>query len=153
METIGMNWADIAALIVALAAAGAMIYLFKTGKLQASALTGIAGLMEQLGHVLEDTGNSGSIVKLFADYAAKAVRVVEQLVKNGELEKDNALRKQEAMSLVETMAVADGMSYTQVHENKALIADQIEATVNEMQADALMITLEETVDPALDTAE
>jgi hypothetical protein len=141
METLTTNWIGLAALVVALVVAGVLIYLYKRGKMQMGDLSSIAGLFDKVGDMLESFGQDDSVVSLFADYAAKAVRVVEQLVKNGELEKDNELRKNEAKVIVERLALSDGVDPDVVYENEEIIDNLIEAAVNEMQTPAVEINL------------
>jgi hypothetical protein len=69
------------------------------------------------------------------------VRVVEQLVKNGMLEKDNELRKNEAAAIVEQLALSDGVDQDIVNENAETIGNLIEAAVNEMQSGLVQINL------------
>lgn len=134
-----MNWIAIAALVVSLVIAGVLIYLFKMGKMNGVDITNIAGLIDSVGQVFKGLGMNNSIVSLFAKYASEAVRVVEQLVKNGELEKDNELRKNEAREIVEQLALADGVDLNVVYENEAAIDNLIEAAVNKMQSSGLKI--------------
>lgn len=145
METLTATWVGLAALVVALVVAGVLIFLYKKGKMQTSDLTNLAGLFDKIDDVLESFGNGDSVVSLFADYAAKAVRVVEQLVKNGELEKDNELRKNEARAIVEQLALSDGVDLDVVYDNEETIDNLIEAAVNEMQTPAVEINLLDTV--------
>jgi polyhydroxyalkanoate synthesis regulator phasin len=140
-ETFTANWVGIVALVVALAVAGILIYLFKKGKMQTGDISAIAGVIDKVGDVLENFGKGDSVVGLLAEYAAKAVRVVEQLVKNGELEKDNELRKNEAKAIVEQLAAADGVDLELVYDNDETIDNLIEAAVNEMQSSAVKIEL------------
>lgn len=139
METLTTNWVGIVALLVALVVAGVLIYLWKKGKMQTGDISAIAGVIDKVGDVLENFGKGDSVVATFAEYAAKAVRVVEQLVKNGELEKDNELRKNEAKEIVEQLAIADGLDYNIVYENEGTIDNLIEAAVHEMQESGVKI--------------
>lgn len=134
-----MNWTGIAALVIALGVSGVLVYLFKVGKIQTGDVSNIAGLIDKFGDVLEGVGKSDNVVSLFADYAAKAVRVVEQLVKNGELKKDNEARKNEAKAIVEQLAMADGFEEDAVYEHEMMIGNLIEAAVNEMQSAGVKI--------------
>ena len=138
-ETFATNWIGIVALVVALAVAGILIYLFKKGKMQTGDISAIAGVIDKVGDVLENFGQGDSVVGLLAEYAAKAVRVVEQLVKNGELEKDNELRKNEAKAIVEQLAAADGVDLELVYDNDETIGNLIEAAVHEMQESGVKI--------------
>lgn len=140
-KTFATNWVGVVALVVALVVAGILIYLFKKGKMQTGDISAIAGVIDKVGDVLENFGKGDSVVATFAEYAAKAVRVVEQLVKNGELEKDNELRKNEAKVIVERLALSDGVDPDVVYENEEIIDNLIEAAVNEMQTPAVEINL------------
>lgn len=110
MEALTTNWTWILALLAALGVAGALIGLLKQGRMQTGDLSVIAELMDKLGDVLKTFGRDDGVVALLARYAAKAVRVVEQMVKNGELEKDNELRKNEVRKIVEQLALTDGVN-------------------------------------------
>lgn len=142
METLTTNWVGLVALVMALIVAGILIYLYRKGKMKTGDLTSIATMIDNVCDVLENFGQGDSIVSLFAEYAAKAVRVVEQLVKNGELEKDNELRKDSAKEIVERLALSDGVGLDVVYDNKEIIDYLIEAAVNEMQSSAVKIELD-----------
>jgi len=141
MDLLNTNLVGIVALIVALGIAGVLTYLYKKGKMKTTDLSNIANLIDKVSDMLEGLGKGDSVVNLFADYAAKAVRVVEQLVKNGELEKDNELRKNEAAAIVEQLALSDGVDQDIVNENAETIGNLIEAAVNEMQSGLVQINL------------
>ena len=149
-ETLTTNWVGLVALIVALAVAGVLIYLYQKGKMKTSDLTGIATMIDKVSDVLENFGQGDSVVNILAEYAAKAVRVVEQMVKKGELEKDNQLRKEEAKMVVEQLAFSDGLGLDIVYDNSETLDHLIEAAVNEMQSSAVKIELgvEETEIPS-----
>ena len=133
------QWFGIAALVVALIVAGVLIYLYKQGKMTAGSITSVAGLVDKVTDVLKDLGQDETLVGVLASYAAKAVRVVEQMVKNGELEKDNEVRKNEARVIVEQLALADGVNIELLYQNKHTINNLIEAAVNEMQSPMVVI--------------
>ena len=133
------QWFGIAALVVALVVAGVLIYLYKQGKMTAGSITSVAGLIDKVTDVLKDLGQNETLVGVLASYAAKAVRVVEQMVKNGELEKDNEVRKNEARVIVEQLALADGVDIELLYENEQTINNLIEAAVNEMQSPMVVI--------------
>ena len=90
-------------------------------------------------NVLNGLGKGESLVAVFAEYAAKAVRIVEQMVKNGQLEKDNEVRKCEARAIVEQLAIADGVDAEMIFTNTETIDNLIEAAVNEMQTPVVVI--------------
>ncbi len=133
------QWIGIAALVVALVVAGVLIYLYKQGKMTAGSISSVAGLIDKVTDVLKDLGQNETLVGVLASYAAKAVRVVEQMVKNGELEKDNEVRKNEARVIVEQLALADGIDIELLYENEHTINNLIEAAVNEMQSPMVVI--------------
>lgn len=105
----------------------------------AGSITSVAGLVDKVTDVLKDLGQDETLVGVLASYAAKAVRVVEQMVKNGELEKDNEVRKNEARVIVEQLALADGVDIELLYQNKHTINNLIEAAVNEMQSPMVVI--------------
>lgn len=146
MEMLTTNWVGIVALVVALGIAGTLVYLYKKGKMKPGDLSNIAGLIDKVGDMLEGLGKGDTVVGLFAEYASKAVRVVEQLVKNGELEKDNEVRKNEAKAIVEQLALADGVDLELVYDNEKTIDNLIEAAVNEMQSAGVNISFGETIE-------
>lgn len=133
------NWVGIASLVVSLGIAGIMIYMYKKGKMPESDISNIAGLIDQVTNVLNGLGKGESLVAVFAEYAAKAVRIVEQMVKNGQLEKDNEVRKCEARAIVEQLAIADGVDAEMIFTNTETIDNLIEAAVNEMQTPVVVI--------------
>ncbi len=133
------QWFGIAALIVALVVAGVLIYLYKQDKMTAGSISSVAGLIDKVTDVLKDLGQNETLVGVLASYAAKAVRVVEQMVKNGELEKDNEVRKNEARVIVEQLALADGVDIELLYENEHTINNLIEAAVNEMKSPMVVI--------------
>ena len=133
------NWVGIASLVVSLGIAGVMIYMYKKEKMSESDISNIAGLIDQVTNVLNGLGKGESLVAVFAEYAAKAVRIVEQMVKNGQLEKDNEVRKCEARAIVEQLAIADGVDAEMIFTNTETIDNLIEAAVNEMQTPVVAI--------------
>lgn len=127
------NWTLVTCLSVALTVAGMLIYLYKQGLLPEKTLTSMAALTEKLTEVLKDMGTH-TVVASLSEYAAKAVRVVEQMVKNGQIEKDNEVRKQKARCIVESLALVDGADLRMVERNMDAVNDLIEAAVHEMQS-------------------
>lgn len=128
------NWLNVAFLIMALVVAGVLIYIYKRGKLPSEEVSSIAELVDHLADVLGSLIGGESLITLLAQYAAKAVRVVEQMVKNGELEKDDTIRKTEARVIVEQLAIADGLDAELICSKEHVINTLIEAAVNEMQS-------------------
>lgn len=139
------QWIGIAALVVALFVAGVLIYLYKQGKIGAGSITGMAELIEKVTDVLKDLGQNETVVGVLAGYAAKAVRVVEQMVKNGQLEKDDALRKDRAKMIVEELALADGVDMNLLYKNERIVDNLIEAAVHDMQHGGVNISFGEAV--------
>lgn len=133
------QWTGITALIVALMAAGVLIYLYTRGKMTSGSITSVAALIDKVVEVLKELGQDKSLVGMLASYAAKAVRIVEQMVKNGELEKDNEIRRNEARIIVEQLALADGVDIELLYQNEHTINNLIEAAVNEMQSPMAVI--------------
>lgn len=140
------QWTGIAALVVALVVSGVLIYLYSQGKLSSGSISGFGALIDKLTQVLQELGQSDSIVGVLAVYAAKAVRVVEQMVKNGELEKENTVRKNAAKVIVEQLALADGVDVSLIYDNERTIDTLIEAAVHEMQNTGLNISFGEPVE-------
>lgn len=150
---VDINWMAIAALVASLGVAGALIFLYKRGAVQHNDLTNIGTMINSVVSMLKGMGKDDSVVSMFAEYAAKAVRVVEQLVKNGEIEKDNAIRKGIAHQTIVQLALADGVGLETIDENEGVIDVLIEAAVNEMQNSHMELVLNtEIVEPAGDSA-
>ncbi len=115
------------ALVFALCIAGVLIWLYKTGRITATNLETIGGIVGQV----TDFIKPGSNISLFAYYALQAVHAVEQLVKNGKLEKEDATRKEAAAALVKEYAALDGVELNEA-ELKA-VDTLIEAQVGQLQ--------------------
>lgn len=145
------QWIGIVALVVALMVAGVLIYLYKQGKMTSGSLSSVAALIDKVTEVLRDLGQDDTPVGVLADYAAKAVRVVEQMVKNGQLEKNDALRKDRAKMIVEKLALADGVDMELLYQNEEIVDDLIEAAVHDMQQTGVNISFgEEVEDESID---
>lgn len=148
-----INWIAVVALVASLGVAGALIFLYKKGAVQHNDLTNIGTMINSVVSMLKGMGKDDSVVSMFAEYAAKAVRVVEQMVKNGEIEKDNALRKGVAHQTIVQLALADGIDMDVVDENENVIDVLIEAAVNEMQDSHMELVLNtEIVEPTGESA-
>ena len=98
------------ALAVSLVLAGALFLMNKKGIIKGETLTTVNEVIDKA----EQLFPPGSVVALFAYYASEAVHAVEQLVKKGEVEKDDAARKTAASESVKEFAAADGMVLTDV---------------------------------------
>jgi len=142
------QWIGIVALAVALIVAGVLIYLYKQGKMTSGSISSVSALIDKVTEVLRDLGQDDTPVGVLADYAAKAVRVVEQMVKNGQLEKDDALRKDRAKMIVEKLALADGVDMELLYQNEEIVDDLIEAAVHDMQETDVNISFGEEIEDA-----
>lgn len=107
------NGMSIVALIVALAAAGAVILLFKKRIIDESAIEGIGQVIEGIPAV------AGTPFAMIREYARIAVRTVEQLVKNGTIPRDDEARKEAALDMIETAAKLDGIKFGDAEEEAA----------------------------------
>ena len=94
---------SIIAFCLALIVAIILIVLFKRRVIDAGDITGTAEIME--GIPLPEGGGAFSLI---VSYARIAVRAVEQLVKNGTIQRDDKARKEAAMNMVEAAAKTDG---------------------------------------------
>ncbi len=137
------QWIGIVALAVALIVAGVLIYLYKQGKMTSGSISSVAALIDKMTEVLRNLGQDDTLVGVLSDYAAKAVRIVEQMVKNGQLEKDDTLRKEQAKMIVEKLALADGADMELLHQNGEVVDDLIEAAVHDMQETGVSISFGE----------
>lgn len=136
-----MDFIGLTAVVVSLVVAGLLVYGYKKGMMKQADLTNIGVLIDTATTMLKGLDKKNSVVTMFATYAAKAVHVVEQLVKNGELEKDNELRKNMAHQTVTQLALADGVDVDVLTKNEDVIDVLIEAAVNEMQQDQLDVNI------------
>ena len=102
-----------------------LIILWKKGLLTADALNALGDLVD--GVILPEDGPIGTL----AYYARLAVRAVEQLVKSGQLEKDDETRREKALELVEEYAAASGPALTD--KEISTVRSLIEAEVYELR--------------------
>ncbi len=96
---------SIIALCLALIVAGILIFLFKKRVIDETAIEGVGQILDGI------PAEAGSPFEMIREYSKIAVRTVEQLVKNGIIQKDNTARKEKAMEIVETAAKIDGLEY------------------------------------------
>ena len=116
---------SIIAFCLALIVAIILIVLFKKRVIDAGDITGTAEIMEGI-----PLPEGGGAFNLIVSYAKIAVRAVEQLVKNGTIQRDAKARKDKAMTIVETAAKIDGIEFGAKEQE---IADAcIEAEVQEL---------------------
>lgn len=114
---------SIIAFCLALIVAVTLIILFKKRIIDADVIAGT-------GQVLDDLPAEGfGPFSVIASYARTAVHAVDQLVKNGIIQRDDKARKDAAMNMVEAAARVDGLSYG---AQEMEVADMcIEAEVHE----------------------
>lgn len=117
-----------------------LIVLWKKGLLTADALNALGDLVD--GVILPGDGPVGTL----AYYARLAVRAVEQLVKSGQLEKDDEIRREKALELVEEYAAASGPALTD--KEISTVRSLIEAEVYELRHPEAAVTskVEQTKD-------
>lgn len=99
------NTVVIIALAIALILAGMLVFLFKKRIIDEKAISGVGQVLE--GIPVEE----GSPFAMIRNYAQVAVGAVEQLVKNGIIQRDNKARKDAAMNMIEAAAKVDGLAY------------------------------------------
>lgn len=114
---------SIIALCLALIVAGVIILLFKKRIIDEKAIEGV-------GEVLDGIPITEGPFVMIRDYAKIAVRAVEQLVKNGTIDRDDETRKSAAMNMVEAAAKVDGLTFSDAEKKAASIC--IEAEVQEL---------------------
>lgn len=98
------DWTSILALCISLIVAGLLIVLFKKRMIDENTIAGV-------GQVLDGIPVAEGPFSLIREYAKVAVRTVDQLVKNGVIQKDDKARKDAAMTMVEAAAKVDGLAY------------------------------------------
>lgn len=116
---------SIIAFCLALIVAIILIVLFKKRIIDAGDIAGTAEIMEGI-----PLPEGGGAFNLIVSYAKIAVRAVEQLVKNGTIQRDDKARKDAAMNMVEAAAKTDGLPFGAAEQE---VADMcIEAEVQEL---------------------
>ena len=116
---------ELLAIIFGIALVVCLIVLYKRKIIDGELLSGAAEMIHQI-EIPED----GSIFSQFVKYAATAVLTVEQMVKNGQINRDNESRKSAAMEIVKTAAEVDNIPYMEAEEKLASAC--IEAEVHKM---------------------
>ena len=119
---------SIIALCLALIVAGVLILLFKKRIIDEKAIEGV-------GQVLDGIPVTEGPFAMIRNYAKVAVGAVEQLVKNGKIERDDDTRKDAAMDMVETAAKVDGLTFGDAEKEAASIC--IEAEVQDLPRNQL----------------
>ena len=120
----GTTWTAIAAIALAALIGITLIYLLKKKIIKPETITQTADLIDGI-----EVVGSGFIQQL-AEYARIAVHAVEQLAKQGVIEKDNAVKKRTAMEYLQTFAKVDEVSLSPGDLDTADVL--IEAAVNEL---------------------
>lgn len=124
-----IEWAEMGLLAITMVLAAVLTYLFIRGRADTSDMGALAGLAEKFTGIISAIGSGDSLVAKLAEYAAEAVRAVEQMVKSGQLEKDDEVRKNEARAIIEMLALKDGWDADGISECREAIDAIIEAEV------------------------
>lgn len=124
-----IEWVEMGLLAVTMVLAAVLTYLFIKGRADASDMGALSGLAEKFAGVISAIGSGDSLIAKLAEYAAEAVRAVEQMVKSGQLEKDDNVRKNEARAIIETLALKDGWDADEISECREAVDVIIEAEV------------------------
>ena len=120
----GTTWIAIAAIALAVLIGIMLIYLLKKKFIKPETVTQAAELLDGI-----EVVGSGFIQQL-AEYAKIAVHAVEQLAKQGVIEKNNETKKKTALEYVQTFAKIDEVSLSPADLDTADVL--IEAAVNEL---------------------
>ncbi len=120
----GTIWIAIAAIVLAALTGITLIYLLKKKIIKPETVTQAAELLDGI-----EVVGSGFIQQL-AEYARIAVHAVEQLAKQGVIEKNNDTKKKTALEYVQTFAKIDDVSLSPADLDTADVL--IEAAVNEL---------------------
>lgn len=98
-----VNVPELIACIVALIIGVVTYLLISRGAIRKETISAVADILESL------SGSGGDIFSKIMAYSEMAVLAVEQMVKKGELEKNDDIRKAQAMTIVQTAAHNDGI--------------------------------------------
>ena len=120
----GTIWIAIAAIVLAALTGITLIYLLKKKIIEPETVTQAAELLDGI-----EVVGSGFIQQL-AEYARIAVHAVEQLAKQGVIEKNNDTKKKTALEYVQTFAKIDDVSLSPADLDTADVL--IEAAGNEL---------------------
>ena len=113
------------ALIVALVVGVALFALYKRNIIESDTISGVAEVLQ----ALPVTMGSGLFGKIL-EYSRTAVLTVEQMVKNGTIQRDDNSRKEKAMALVAQAANVDDVPFGMNEQEVASAC--IEACVQEL---------------------
>lgn len=105
--------------LAATAVAVILVLLWRKGNLTSDYLEKLKELAETQGLNMPE----GSLLDTLSYYCRLAVLAVEQLVKSGQIDKDDATRREKALEIVEQCAGVDGieLSYDDKEAAKSLI--------------------------------
>jgi len=126
MSFIPDNWKLIIGCIMFVAVVIVLVILYRKNRINEEYLETLAQYLDQI-----DDGDG--VIPLLAQYAKRAVRAVEQMVKAGVLPKENEARKNMAMQIVSEFATADGIELNEA--DKAAADSLVESAVFEMRED------------------
>lgn len=116
---------SIISFIVALAAGLAMVILYKKRIMEADVIHGASELLNNLPF---ETGSG--VFATIAGYAKIAVQTVEQLVKTGQISRDDQSRRDAAMTIIENAAKVDEVPFGAAEQEAASAC--IEAEVQQL---------------------
>lgn len=103
-----------------------LAWIVKKGYVGQDALHGLELILQAVPK--QESGIVNDLVR----YAGIAVRTVEQLVKNGELQKDDTVRQLQAIEIVRELALMDYAEDEVDEIENDVIADIVEAEVNRL---------------------
>lgn len=116
-----------------------LVILYKRGLVDAEIIHGASAVMEEI--PLDD---NSSVFGLILKYSRTAVKTVEQLVKTGEISRDDKTRKETAMRIVENAMTVDGIKCGS--DELYAISNCIEAEVNDLPRNRLLSLIHEPPD-------
>lgn len=126
MEFITANWQLILGCVVFIAVAVVLIILYRKNRITEEYLQALEEYLDRI-----DEGDG--VVPLLAQYAKRAVRAVEQMVKAGVLPKTNEARKEKAMQIVTEFATADNIELNEA--DKAAMDYIVESEVYSLKSE------------------
>lgn len=103
-----------------------LAYIIKKGYVGEDALAGLQLIMKAI-----PKSNNG-LVNDIITYAGIAVRTVEQLVKTGELQKDNHARQMQAVEIVQEMIATEYGDNVMEDVHVGMIQDIVDAEVHKL---------------------
>ena len=118
------TWIALAAIALAVCIGIVLIYLLRKKIIKPETVTQTAELLDGI------TVSGSGFIQQLAEYARIAVRAVEQLAKQGVINKDNETKKHTAMEYVQSFAKIDEVTLSPADLDTADVL--IEAAVNEL---------------------